>query len=57
MREIYDFELAALRETLRKNHNELDQLMADGRGYDLMKAMTRIETAAKLFQQRLAEIK
>ena len=57
MKEIYDMELATLREILRKNHTELDQLMADGMGYDLMKAMTRIETAAKLFQQRLADLK
>jgi hypothetical protein len=57
MKEIYDMELAQIRELIRKDHTQLDQLMADGSGYELMKAMVRIETASKLFQQRLAELK
>lgn len=57
MKEIFDLELASLVETMRKDQTAVDQLMADGQGYELMKAMKRIELASQLFQQRLAEIK
>lgn len=57
MKEIYDMELAQLTEKIRQDHTKIDQLMANGEGYELMKAMKRIETASQLFQQRLAELK
>jgi hypothetical protein len=54
---INDLELCRYRQVISKHHKRLDELTANGKGAELMKAYYAIQLAAELAQQRLSEVK
>ena len=54
---INDYELTDCIVKLQQDARGLNYLEREGQGYELMKALHRIEIASQLAQQRLAEIK
>ena len=54
---INDLELCQYQTVLRNHIKGLDEMTAQARGADLMKAYAAIELAASLARQRLAEIR
>jgi hypothetical protein len=57
MNTINDVELTTYISKLQLDARALNALEREGQGYELLKALHRIELAAQLAQQRLAEIK
>jgi hypothetical protein len=56
MRTLNDLELSRYRQIIRDRHKKLDELTANKKGADLMRAYHAIEIAAQLAQQRLGEL-
>ena len=54
---INDLELCKYQAVLRRHCKGLEELTAQARGADLMKAYAAIELAARLAQERLGEIR
>jgi hypothetical protein len=51
-----DVELDLALAKLKVDERKIDEQRREGRGYELMQALKRIELAAQLAQERLAEL-